>query len=143
LTSRVLHIINSYVRSKQWSLVLSWSAEPSMRKCHKKKTSVVEKQLRFLHHDNAPAHVSLLIHDFLANMNTTVLPQPSHSPNLTPAVFLFPTLKSTLKERFKRLWKIRRRSYTRSRKGCTRTVSTVVTALGAVHQCRRGELWRR
>jgi hypothetical protein len=30
----------------------------------------------FHHHDNAPAHASLLIHDLLANANTTVLPQP-------------------------------------------------------------------
>jgi hypothetical protein len=27
-----------------------------------------------LHHDNAPAHALLLIHDFLANMNITMLP---------------------------------------------------------------------
>jgi transposase len=56
---------------------------------------------KLLHHDNAPAHASLLIRDFLANMNTAVLPQPSYSPDLTPAdFFLFPKLKSTLKGRF-------------------------------------------
>jgi hypothetical protein len=31
----------------------------------------------FLHHDNMPPHASLLIHDCLVYMNTTVLPQPS------------------------------------------------------------------
>jgi hypothetical protein len=33
----------------------------------------------FLHHDNAPAHASLLFHDFLASMNSTVLPQPPYT----------------------------------------------------------------
>jgi transposase len=51
----------------------------------------------FLHHDE-PAHALLLIHDFLANTNTTMLPQPPYSPDLAPAYFfLFPKLKSTLK----------------------------------------------
>jgi hypothetical protein len=46
-----------------------------------------------------PAHASLLIHDFLANTNITVLPQPPYSPDLALAdFFLFPKLKSTLKE---------------------------------------------
>jgi hypothetical protein len=75
----------------------------------------------FLHHDNAPAHASLLIRDFLANTNT------SCSPDLAPAdFFLFPGLKSTLKgRRFQtiRLRKIRKRSYARSRKRRTRTLS--------------------
>jgi histone-lysine N-methyltransferase SETMAR len=52
----------------------------------------------FLHRDNAPIHASLLICDFLANTNTTVLPQPPYSPDLAPEDFsLFPKLKSTLK----------------------------------------------
>jgi hypothetical protein len=53
----------------------------------------------FPHHDNAPAHASLLIRNFLANTNTIVLPQPPYSPNLALTGFLFPKLKSTLKER--------------------------------------------
>jgi hypothetical protein len=52
----------------------------------------------FLHHDSAPAHVSLLICDFLANTTTTVLPQPPYTTDLALAdFFLFPKLKSTLK----------------------------------------------
>jgi hypothetical protein len=54
----------------------------------------------FVHHDNAPAHASLLIRYFLANTITTVLPQLPYSPDLAPADFsLFPKPKSTLKGR--------------------------------------------
>jgi transposase len=54
----------------------------------------------FLHRDNAPADASLLIRDFLANSNITVLPQPPYSTDLAPAdFFLFPKLKFTLKGR--------------------------------------------
>jgi transposase len=53
-----------------------------------------------LQHDNAPAHVSLLIREFLTNQEMTVMPQPPYSPDLAPAdFFLFPKLKSTLKGR--------------------------------------------
>jgi transposase len=53
-----------------------------------------------LHHDNAPAHASLLIREFLTKHETTVVPQPPYSPDLAPAdFFLFPQLKSSLKGR--------------------------------------------
>jgi len=51
-----------------------------------------------LHHNNAPAHASLLIREFLAKQDMIVVPQPTYSPDLAPAdFFLFPKLKSTLK----------------------------------------------
>jgi transposase len=60
----------------------------------------MEKHSWILHHDNAPAHASLLIRDFLAKHETTVLPRPPYSPDLAPAdFFLFQKLKSTLKGR--------------------------------------------
>jgi transposase len=50
------------------------------------------------HRDNAPAHTSLLIREFLAKNETTIVPQPLFSSELDPAdSFLFPKLKSTLK----------------------------------------------
>jgi len=53
-----------------------------------------------LHHDNAPAHSSFLVCNFLVKNETTVVPQPLYSPNLSPTDFLlFPKLKSTLKGR--------------------------------------------
>jgi hypothetical protein len=53
-----------------------------------------------LQQDNAPAHSSFLVRDFLAKHATTVFPQSPYSPYLAPAdFFLFPKLKSTLKGR--------------------------------------------
>jgi transposase len=54
-----------------------------------------------LHHDDAPAHTSLLVREFLAKHETTVVHQPPYSPDLALETFffLFPRLKSTLKGR--------------------------------------------
>ncbi|KAG5312063.1 GVQW3 protein, partial [Pseudoatta argentina] len=40
-----------------------------------------------LHHDNAPAHTSLLVREFLAKNNTLMMPQPPYSPDLAPCDF--------------------------------------------------------
>jgi transposase len=51
-----------------------------------------------LHHDNAPCHTSLLIHQFLSDKRITVRPHPPYSPDLAPYDFwLFPKLKLTMK----------------------------------------------
>ncbi|UYV76770.1 hypothetical protein LAZ67_14001984, partial [Cordylochernes scorpioides] len=53
-----------------------------------------------LHHDNAPAHTSLHVRDFLAKNNTLMMPQPPYSPDLAPCdFFLFPKLKRPMKGR--------------------------------------------
>jgi hypothetical protein len=72
----------------------------------------------FLHHDHAPAHASLLIRDFVANMNTFMLPQPPYSPDLAPA-----DGATCVHE-----------------KGIPGLFPEVTTLLGAVLQCRRGVL---
>ena len=52
-----------------------------------------------LQHDNASSNSSFLVRDFLAKHATSVLPQPPYFPDLVPAdFFLFPKLKSTLKD---------------------------------------------
>jgi transposase len=52
----------------------------------------------FLLHDNAPGHRSVLVKDFLANHNATILEHPPYCPDLTPAgYYLFNQLKSALK----------------------------------------------
>ena len=53
-----------------------------------------------LHHDNAPAHTSLLVRKFLAKNNALMMPQPPYSPDLVPCdFFLFPKLKRPMKGR--------------------------------------------
>ena len=53
-----------------------------------------------LHHDNAPAHTSLLVRKFLAKTNTLMMLQPPYSPDLAPCdFFLFPKLKRPMKGR--------------------------------------------
>ncbi|UYV70805.1 hypothetical protein LAZ67_8000693, partial [Cordylochernes scorpioides] len=52
------------------------------------------------HHDNAPAHTSLLVRELLAKNNTLMMPQPPYSPDLAPCdFFLFPKLKRPIKGR--------------------------------------------
>ena len=51
-----------------------------------------------LQHDNAPAHTSHLVQQFLAKHGTVQLQQPPYSPDLAPcAFFLFQRLKEVLK----------------------------------------------
>jgi len=65
-----------------------------------KKPQLWKNQSWVLHHDNAPAHSSFLVRNFLTKNETTVVAQPSYYPDLYPAdFFLFPMLKSTLKGR--------------------------------------------
>ena len=64
-----------------------------------------QKNTWTLHHDNAPAHVPLLIREFFKKHETSVVPQPPYSPDLAPEEFLlFSKLKSSLKvRRFQRV----------------------------------------
>jgi transposase len=66
----------------------------------RKRPKLWENQTWMLHHDNAPAHASLLIHSYLAKHQTSVVPHPPYFPELVPAdIFLFPKVKTTLKGR--------------------------------------------
>ena len=66
----------------------------------RKKPELWENQTWMLHHNNALAHVSLLIRSYLVNHQTSIVPHPPSSPDLTQAdFFLFPELKTTLKGR--------------------------------------------
>ena len=68
--------------------------------CAGRDLEVWENQTWMLHHDNAPAHASLLIRSYLAKYQTSVVPHPPYSPDLAPAdSFLFAKLKTTLKGR--------------------------------------------
>ena len=37
-----------------------------------------------MHHDNALAHTSMLVREFLAKNKTVIMPQPPYSPGLAP-----------------------------------------------------------
>jgi hypothetical protein len=51
-----------------------------------------------LHHDNAPAHMLLVVWQFLASTKMTVIPYPPYSLDLTTCdFFLFPKMISKLK----------------------------------------------
>ena len=66
----------------------------------RKRPELWENQTWKLHHDNAPAHTSLLIRSYLAKYQTSVVPHPPDSPDLAPGDFLlFPKIKTTLKGR--------------------------------------------
>ncbi|UYV61267.1 hypothetical protein LAZ67_1004166 [Cordylochernes scorpioides] len=65
-----------------------------------KRPDLWKNKIWLLHHDNAPAHTSLLVRDFLAKNNTLMMPQPPYSPDLAPCdFFLFPKLKRPMKGR--------------------------------------------
>lgn len=66
----------------------------------KKRPTLWQNQSWRLHHDNAPAHTSLLVSEFLAKHNTVMLPQPPYSPDMAPCdFFLFPKIKKSMKGR--------------------------------------------
>ena len=65
----------------------------------RKSTELWENRTWMLHHDNAPAHASLLICSYLAKHQTSVVSHLPYSPDLAPAdFFLFPKFKNTLKD---------------------------------------------
>ena len=66
----------------------------------RKRPELWENQTWMLHHNNVPAHTSLLICSYLAKHQTSIVPHPPYSLDLAPAdFFLFPKLKTTLKGR--------------------------------------------
>ena len=62
----------------------------------KKRLDLWKNNSWFLHHDNAPAHTSSLVREFLAKNNIVTI----YSPDIAPCdFFLFPKIKRTLKGR--------------------------------------------
>ena len=60
----------------------------------RKRPQKCQNQNLIIHHDNAPAHRSFKVSQFLAKNNMTVIPHPLYSPDLAPCdFFLFPNLK--------------------------------------------------
>ena len=63
-----------------------------------KRTELWRNQSWIFHHDNAPAHTSILVRKFLPEKKTVIMPQSPYSPDLVTADFLlFPNLKTPMK----------------------------------------------
>ena len=85
-----------------------------------------QNQNLIIHHDNAPAHRSFKVSQFLAKNNMTVIPHPSYSTDLAPSdFFLFPKLKLRMKgRRFDTIEEIQEESHlTQFQKGTSRDAS--------------------
>ncbi|KAK9888538.1 hypothetical protein WA026_000784 [Henosepilachna vigintioctopunctata] len=72
-----------------------------LREAIRLKRSELRKNKSFskiLHHDNAPAHTSMLVRYFLAQTNTAIRPYSLYSQDLEPCdVFLYPKQKRPMK----------------------------------------------
>ena len=69
-------------------------------KVRPKRPEIFASNSWILHHDNAPAHTTLSVREFLATKQITVLEHPAYSPDLAPSdFFLFPKIKEILKGR--------------------------------------------
>jgi len=66
----------------------------------RKKPQKWQNRNLIVHHDNAPAHSSFKVSQFLAKNNMTVIAHPPYSPDLAPCdLSLFPKLKLRMKGR--------------------------------------------
>jgi hypothetical protein len=66
---------------------------------HRKRPELWKDQTWMFHHNDALAHMSLLIRSYLAKHQTSIVPNLPYSPDLAPAgFFLYPKLKTTLKD---------------------------------------------
>ena len=60
----------------------------------KKRPDLWNNDSWLLHHDNAPAHTSLLVREFVAKNDTITIPQPPYSPDMAPCdILLYPKIK--------------------------------------------------
>ena len=101
----------------------------------RKRPELWENHTWMLHHDNAPAHASLLFPSYLAKYKTSVVLHSPYSPNLTPAeFFLFPKLNTTLKgRRFQTIEEIQENAI---RELCAITESAFQEAFQEQKKCR-------
>jgi hypothetical protein len=111
----------------------------------RKRSQLWRNNSRCLDDNSASAHASLLNHDYLTNTNTTVLPQPPYSSDLTLADFLISQAeilfeRMTILDNSKAYRKFAAGATYNPKKGVPGLFPEFVMALGAMHQCRRGVL---
>ena len=106
----------------------------------RKRPELWKNQTWMLHHNNAPAHTSLLTCTYVTKCQTSVLPHAPYSPDLAPAdFFLFPKLKTTLKgRRFQTIKEIQenaiRELRATHRKCVPESIITMEETLGTVYR---------
>ena len=88
---------HGYMVNKEYYLEVMRRLREAIRK---KRPELWKNNSWLLHYDNASAHSSLLVRNFLAKNNTVIMPQPPYLPDLDPCdFFLFPRLKRPMKGR--------------------------------------------
>ena len=77
-----------------------------------KRTELWQKRSWILHQDNATAHITMLVREFLAKNKNVIISQPPYPPDLASAdYFLFPKLKTPMKRnRFSTIEEIKEKS---------------------------------
>ena len=114
----------------------------------KKSLELWKNQSWLLHHDNAPAHMSLLVRNFLVNNNTVIMPQPSYSPDFCPCNFLVSKTEET-HERTNICYDwgdkncIAGRAQDYTKKCLSQVLQGLEKTLAQVYYIWRGLLWRK
>lgn len=81
--------------NKEYYLAVMHRLRETIRK---KRPELWQNKNWLLHYDNAPAHTSMLVRDFLAKNCTNIVPQTPYSSDVAPCdFFLFPRLKLPLR----------------------------------------------
>ena len=107
-----------------------------------------QNQNLIIHHDNAPAHRSFKVSQFLAKNNMTVIPHPPYSPDLAPCdFFVFPKLKLRTKgRRFDTIEEIQEESQrvldTIPKRDFQGLLPSMAETLRPLYSCKRGVRWR-
>ena len=74
--------------------VMRWLREA----IRQKRTELWKRQSWILHYDKAPAHLLMIMCEFLAKNKTVIMPHPPYWPDLAPLdFFLFPKLTAAMK----------------------------------------------
>jgi len=83
-------------QNDQWRVEV---LERLRKRVHRVRPEIVDTLM--LHNDNALSHTVISMNEFLAKKGISVVPQPPHSPDLSPCdFFLFLKLKFHLKGRY-------------------------------------------
>ena len=106
-----------------------------------------QNQTHIIHHNNAPAHRSFKVSQFLAKNNVTVIPQ---SPILTRSgpLWLFPLPQAEALDEGSKIrhhwrdWRgIAAGTWHNSKKGLSGMFPSMAEMLGPLYSCKRGVLW--